>query len=314
MKNKTINWLVGVLVGATLPLRAGPRTSASYSIPTDTTDLGGTKTASAAYSIDASIGGATGIATAGPPATPTHTAKTGYIAQLYEVTGLALNAAPLTINEGGTRQLSAWQTLDDTTFLAVPATSVTWSVIDGPLTSISAGGLTTAGIVYQAEPASAQGSYAGNTSPPLSLMVLNANMDDYREYAGDQMDDDWQVLYFGPPPNPIAGPNADPDGDGQDNYFEFTAGFVPLDRASHFTLTIAPVPGEPMEKNLLFGPLVNGRTYKVKFQTDLNAGTWTQLPGADFGATEEDDGDQRTVTDTSATEPTKFYRVEITNP
>jgi hypothetical protein len=291
----------------TAAAQAGPRNSGSYSMPTDSVDLGGKTTASAAYSIDASIGGVTGIATAAAPAA---TAKTGYIAQLYEVTGLALNAAPLTIDEGGARQLYAWQTLDDATFLAVPAASVTWSVVSGPLTSISASGLATAGIVCQPEPASVQGAFAGNTSLPLVLTVLNTKNDNLPGYDNDGIDDKWQKDYFGLPPNPIAGPLFDPDGDGQTNFFEFTAGLIPIDPQSRFTLNIVPVPGQPALTDIVFTPRFSDRTYTVTFKTDLDAALWTPLTGA----TVLDSGQQRTVTDTSATEPTKFYRLEISKP
>ena len=193
----------------TAAAQAGPRSSASYSMPTDTVDLGGKRTASNSYSIDTTIGGIAGTATATAPA---ETVKIGYIAQLYEVTGLVLNAAPLTINEGGTRQLAAWQTLDDATFLAVPANSVAWSIVDGPLTSISPSGLATAGIVCEETPARVRGTYSGDTSPPLTLTVLNTNIDNLPGYDNDGIDDKWQKDYFGLPPNPIAGPLFDPDG------------------------------------------------------------------------------------------------------
>src|SRR5258707_1189628 len=124
---------------------ASPRTSASYTAPSDTADAGGKHTTSASYTNDASIGGIAGISTVAAPA---ETAKHGYIGQLFDVTGLTLTAATLNVNEGTTDALAAWQALDDATFLAVPATGVAWSVASGPLTGISAAGLVTAGIVF----------------------------------------------------------------------------------------------------------------------------------------------------------------------
>lgn len=56
----------------------------------------------------------------------------------------------------------------------------------------------------------------------------------------DGIDDSWQVQYFGQPPNPLAAPNADADGTGQNNLFKFIAGLNPLD-GSRFTLSILPV-------------------------------------------------------------------------
>ncbi|NQW99712.1 hypothetical protein HQ447_03565, partial [bacterium] len=131
-------------------------------------------------------------------------------------------------------------------------------------------------------------------------------------YAGDTLDDAWQVQYFGQPPNANAGPLIDPDGDGQTNLFEHTAGLVPTDAASRFFVTIAPVPGLPTRKRIIFEPLVltAGRTYTVKFSPDLAPGSWTTLTGT----TQNDIDDQRTVTDLNATEAKKFYQVEIFKP
>ena len=285
-------------------VHAGSRTSASYSILTDTNDSGGKRASSAAYTNDSSAGGITGISTV---AAPVETAKSGYIGQLYETaTGLLLNAAPLTVNEGGTLQLAAFQLLDDATFLTVPATSVTWSIVSGPLTSINANGLATAGIVYQNTPASAQGIYAGNTSPPLALTVLNVNIDDLPGYSGDGIGDDWQVQYFGLPPNPAAGPLMDPDGDGQNNRFEWIAGLVPTDANSAFKLSIVRNAGNAI---LRFGQTVAGRIYTVRYGFDfLDVPNWLPL----MGGTVTDIGNQRTVVDPNAAAgPKKFYRVEI---
>ncbi len=290
-------------------LHAGPRTSASYTIATDTADGGGRRATSASYTNDGSAGGITGISTVAAPA---ETAKHGYIGQLYDVTGLVLSATPGTsVNETATLQLSAAQLLDDATTLAVSAASVTWSVAAGPLTGINPSGLATAGIVYQATAATAQGNFAGNLST-LALTVLNVNLDNFGAYAGDAIDDAWQVQYFGQPPNANAGPLVDFDRDGQTNAFEYTAGLVPTDPASRFSIAIAPVAGQPGRKNIIFNPLVltGGRSYAVKFRPDLATGTWTTLTGT----TQSDAGAQRTVTDLNATGAKKFYQVEITRP
>ena len=292
------------LCGGFTAAHAGSRSSASYSIVTESLAAGGGKSASPLYSTDASIGTVTGIATAAVPAAA---AKNGYIGQLFEVTGLTLTAVSPNVNEGTTDQLAAWQALDDATFLAVPAASVAWSVASGPLTGVNAGGLATAGIVFQDTAATAQGSYLGSTGT-LALTVKNVNTDDYGTYAADGIDDAWQNQFFGLN-NPNAAPNVDFDGTGQTNFFKYLAGLNPLD-GSRFTLTVAPVAGQPGQKNLIFTPRLTGRTYTVTFKTDLNAATWTPLPGGIV----TDAGPQRTVTDLSAGGAAKFYRVEITKP
>lgn len=291
------------LLLASAAAQAGPRSSAAYSISTDTADGGGKRATSAAYTNDGSLGGITGISTA----TPNETARNGFIGQLYEVTGLALIATPTTVAENGTLQLGAAQLLDDSTTVAVNASSVAWSVASGPLVSINSAGLATAGIVYQNTAATAQGGYAGNTGT-LNLTVVDTLPDNFSTYAGDGLPDSWQFQYFGLN-NPNAAPGLDPDGDGQTNFFEFTAGIIPNNPLSRFLLRIAPVPGQAGRKDLIFSPRLMDRTYQVKSNTGL-AGPW--LPLGSF--TTSDAADQRTVTDLDATGARKFYHVEITKP
>jgi hypothetical protein len=297
-----------LLVLALLPAAApaAPRSSASYTIATDTADAGGKRATSAAYTNDGSAGGVAGLSTVTAPA---ETTKSGYLGQLYDITGLTLTAVSLNVNESATDQLGAWQALDDATFLAVPAASVVWSVASGPLTGISAAGLATAGTVYQDTAATAQGVFSGNTGT-LGLTVKNVNPDDFGNYAGDGLDDAWQNQYFGLN-NPNAAPAADPDGDGQTNLFEFTAGLVPTDPQSRFLLNIAPVVGQPAQKKLIFSPRLIDRTYTIKARTSLLTGSYLPLTNP---AAPTDNGQERTITDLSATGVMKFYRVEITKP
>ena len=70
------------------------------------------------------------------------------------------------------------------------------------------------------------------------------------------------------------------------------------------------MPGQPDQRNLIFSPRLPDRTYTPQFRSDLLAGTWTTL--TDIATS--DDGDDRTVTDLSAVEPVKFYRIQITPP
>ncbi len=293
-----------LLLAAAAP--ASPRTSASYTIVTDTADVGGRRATRASYTNDGSAGGVVGISTVAAPA---ETAKHGYIGQLYDVTGLVLSATPTTVNEGGTLPLNAEQLLDDATTLAVPAGSVTWSVAAGPLTGINASGVATAGLVYQNTAATAQGIFSGNTST-LALTVLNVNLDNFGAYAGDTLDDAWQVQYFGQPPNANAAPLVDFDRDGQSNAFEYTAGLIPTDANSVFRLRLERVPGQPGQKRVIFSPRLTDRTYTVKSKPSLLTGSFTPLGSSTF----TDNAQERTVTDLSATGATKFYQVEIVKP
>lgn len=284
---------------------AGPRTSASYTVTTDVADDGGQRATSASYTHSGSAGGVLGLSLVAAPA---ELARAGYLAQLAEPVGLAVTAAAPGVNERASIQLGARQLLDDATQLPLAAGSVSWSVQSGPLVSIAPDGLATAATVYQDTPATAQAS-AGGVSGTLTLTVWNVTTDDFGAYAADGIDDAWQVQYFGPPPNANAAPGADPSGTGQNNLFKFVAGLNPLD-GSRFTLTAAPVPGQPGQKTLVFSPVVPGRTYVVTAQPTLTSPTWTPISAS----APVDTGNTRAITDLSASGPAKFYRVEITKP
>lgn len=285
--------------------QGAPRSSANYSIATETTDSGGQRTASAHYSNDGSAGGIAGISTV---SSPVEIAKAGYIGQLYDVTGLAINASPASVDELATLQLGASLLLDDESHLDVDVSSVAWSVVTGPVTSITGTGLATAGAVYQDAGATVQGALGGLTGN-LNLTVLNLLPDNFGRYAGDGLDDAWQNQYFGLN-NPNADPLIDPDGDGQNNRFEFIAGIVPTDPNSHFDLQVEPVAGQPGQKRLIFGPRWTDRTYNVLTSTTLEPASWSTLTGGIVS----DSGTERSVTDTAATALKKFYQVEIIEP
>ena len=286
---------------------AEPRTSADYTLAPESTGAGGGRATSANYTADSAVSDAGGLAAAG--SSPVQLAKTGYIGQLYEATTLAPTADPPTIDEGGSRQLAVSATCDAGTTLGLAATDVAWSVFSGPLGEVSATGLASAGIVYQDTPATVRATWGGLIGD-LGLTVLDTDPDNFGSYAGDGLEDSWQVFYFGVG-NLDAGPAMDPDGDGQDNEFEHTAGLVPTDPLSRLLLRIALVAGQPTHRNLVFQPVVAGRSYRILASTNLEAGTWVPLPGS---PPVSDNGDERTVTDTAATEARKFYQVEVTKP
>lgn len=283
-------------------LHAGPRSSSSYSIPTDSTDAGGAPATSSSYSSAGSLGGITGRAGA---AAPIVTAWSGYMGQLYQITALQLAATPATINESSTRQLSAAHLLDDGTTLALPATGISWAVQAGPLTGISSSGLATAGLVGQDSPATVQGSYLG-LSATLGLTVLDTIQDNYGAYAGDGLPDSWQLQYFGAN-NPLAAPTADATGTGQNNLFKYTAGLNPTDPASRL---VTAVGAAASSHTITISPRLPDRTYTVQYSTDLGVSGWQPLTGA----TVQDNGQTRTVTDPDAASTRKFYRVLVSYP
>ncbi|MGJ8651884.1 MAG: hypothetical protein ACSHX8_01300 [Opitutaceae bacterium] len=232
--------------------------------------------------------------------------KPNYIGQLYDVTSLTLEATPATVDEGGTRQLAVTATLDDSTLLSPTITDVQWSVALGPLTGIDSAGLTSADLVYENSPATAQGIYQ-DVIGQIMLTVLNIAPDNFGDYAGDGIDDDWQVTYYGEPPNTDAAPGFDKDGDGYDNTGEWLTGFDPLDSNSFFKLSFDGLSGTTADLSL--NKVITDRTYTVKASTDLqsfNETVTTLNP-----VVEET---EKTVQDLSATSDQKFYRVDVTKP
>ncbi len=305
MNLKSLLLIAGAFYCLIPSVQAGPRASVSYSVKTDTIDSAGRRAASTSYSNDGSLGGVVGISTVAAPA---ETAKHGYLGQLYDTIGLQLAVSPASVNEGSTGQLSGALLLDDLTTLPVPADSITWSIQNGPLTNIGTWGQVTAATVYQNTTANVQGLHAGYTGS-LALTVLNVNNDDLPGYSSDGIDDSWQAQYFGLN-NPNASPLLDPDGDGQHNLFEFTAGLSPISRTSRFIIN-AQMPAQAGQMKIVISPRLPGRTYTVRTTPTLGpSAIWTDLTGS----TTSDNGSVRTITDTSATGARKFYKVEITQP
>ncbi len=285
------------------------RTSANYSIPAEAVDMGGRGAQSTNYSLFGSGVGEFGTASSAVTSSVAYSGKPGYVGGLYDIVALSLSAPPSnTLNETANRQVNAAPLADDATTLATLApASVTWSTVSGPI-SINTSGLATAGTVYQDTAATAGGTAQG-LSGQLNLTILNVTNDDFGAYAGDQIDDAWQVQYFGQPPNPLAGPNVDADGTGQTNLFKFVAGLNPIDY-SRFNMSVLSVAGLPGQKNIVFSPIVSGRTYTPQFKASLTSPSWTALAGT----TQSDTGSQRTVTDPNATPAPKYYRVQISKP
>lgn len=285
-------------------LYSGERSSSHYEMPTDSLDSGGAVSTVGTYSHSGSLGGITGISTV---SSPVQTAKAGYLGQLYEVVALEVSGAA-SVNETASTQLSVAQVLDDDSKLSIPASDATWSVDQGPLTGVNSSGLATTDKVYANTVATAQADYAG-LSDTFNLNVLDTVADNYGTYSSDGLGDDWQVEYFGED-NPLAAPTKDPDGDGQDNQFEYIAGLIPNDPASKFAITITPVADESTQMEVKFGPIVEGRSYVVKANIDLTDDAWHTLTSSSVNTVDV----ERIVTDLMVDGAMKFYRVEVTGP
>jgi hypothetical protein len=275
--------------------------SANYSLTPLTVDSGGGRSSSANYTIDSSAApGSASLSVA-------YTLRSGYAGSLFDANGLELDASSPILHEGATMQCLAGLRLDDGSLLSIPSATVTWSISSGPL-FIRPDGLVTGEAVFQDTAAIAGGAHLGFMAT-LGIMVLEQIPDNFGFYAADGLGDDWQVLHFGQD-NPQAAPGADPDGDGQNNLFEFTAGLLPMNPISRFALRTTPVASQPSQMQIIFSPIVAGLDYKVEFTTSLATDDWHPLTTFSHS----DSSGQRTVIDTSATESKKFYRVKVEKP
>lgn len=218
-----IRVLLLLMLAIASPALAG--TSANYSLSPSANDHGGLRGTSASYTADFSH--APGVA----GASADFASRSGYAGQLYDAIALDIIAPPATISEGLTRQLAAALRWDDATTSPLAPESIAWSVQSGPLVSISASGLVTAANVYQNSAASLRGTHP-LVSGTLVLTVLNTDLDNFAPYAGDRVDDAWQVQYFGLTGTSNTGPSDDSDGDGLSNLVEFAFGTVPTSNSS----------------------------------------------------------------------------------
>lgn len=293
--------IIVLLIAAAVTLQASPRTSGSYELTLESTGPAGERSTSATYALDSSTGGIGGIAVS-----PGIVANIGYTGQLYDPVSLEVSASPTTINEGESRQLSATAALDDATALSLDAEDVVWNVVSGPLSAISSSGLATAGVVYEDTSATARGTYF-NAFGQLELIVLNVIDDDFAEYAGDAIDDDWQVRHSGEPPNPLAAPDQDADGDNRDNEFEFLTGFDPNDPEDSFEFILVDVSGTNVTFEL--NKVIPDRIYTVRSGTNLLDYDETLMRFSVDGERPD-----HTEQDSNATGVRKFYIIEVSKP
>ncbi len=120
----------------------------------------------------------------------------------------------------------------------------------------------------------------------------------------------WQLQYFGCTACPQAQTNADADGTGQDNLFKYVAGLNPTNPAAIFVFNVASVPNQPTVANLIFSPVVAGRTYTALYNTNLLQTGWLPLTASTTNII----GLQATITDTNASQTQKYYEIEISGP
>jgi len=122
---------------------------------------------------------------------------------------------------------------------------------------------------------------------------------------GDNIPNEWEILYFGGFTNAVAA--ADPDNDGADNLTEYISGYSPVDSNSVFKITSFSVPPTGGSPFILTWNPVEGRLYGVEYANDLIYSGFSGIPGAtNLPYT------QNSYTDTvERTDPQSFYQVDV---
>lgn len=294
----TAAWLWIVLCG-----RADVRESADYAILSESCGEATAAASSADYGVSAVMEAVAGASTA---ASSRSHLRHGFAGHLYDVRAVDVAATPATVDEGGTRQAQATAVLDDATFFTLAEGESVWTVGGWPLAGVT-NGLVAAGTVFSTTSGVVRVHYEG-LQGCLYLLVLNLSSDDFGSYAGDLIDDGWQVDWFGLG-NAAAAADADGDADHQDNHHEWAAGTDPLDSNSFLRFWIENVPGQPSHRNLCLSPVVPGRTYTLWSRSSLAEGEWVVQP-----CSFSDLGERGVMTDRWADAPHRFYQLRVTYP
>ena len=205
------------------------------------------------------------------------------------VKGNGVNPAPVITVTSGTDTVEQGSTWTDAGATADGGETVT---VSGTVDTNTVGTHT---ITYTATDA------AGNIGTATrTVTVVETTADPYDTWASS----------FGLDPATDGAPTADPDGDGQNNLFEFTAGVVPNDALSRFHWRVEEDPDTPGQNRIVFSPRFGDRTYNVETSTTLQASDWIDFTGGSVN----DDGDERTVIDPDTSDARKFYRLKIVKP
>jgi len=284
---------VGVLTCLAANVAAGPVLS-SFSF-----DAGGGTASNGIIRVQTSIGLYGEILTSGDG---DNVIKSGYIGRIFDIDKLEIQGPGGPVPEGSSLQLSAVAINDDET--RSQCISANWVPLGGAVDSVNTDGWVQLSTVYQ-DTQAVVGASCSDRSAEKAIAVLDLQRDNFGVYAFDGIWDAWQIAFFGPA-NSNGAPDADPDGDGQANMFEFVAGTSPLERSDFFQFEIQQL-GGATSRVLRLVPAFPDRTYKIKRRPNLLAGDWTVCAGALYVT----NGLDLLVTDTAATNACNFYRAVI---
>lgn len=231
-----------------------------------------------------------------------HELRAGFAGQLYDVVALKVSALPGEVAEEQAVAFGVAGRCDDGTFLAADTES--WDLLAGPLATLDGNGQGVAAPVYQTETARVTVA-ALNLVATGEVRVLDVDPDNFGLYAHDDIQDLWQVTYFGPSStNGLAGAN--PDGDQDDNHQEFIVGTDPLSAQSAFRVALARGGGLRVSG----APAYTSRVYRLERTANLRSGTWTP----EAAGTGSMSNGQWVVAGLSDTNPLVQYRMLVEYP
>ncbi len=230
----------------------------------------------------------------------------GFAGQVTIPIGLVAQGLPMSLAEmtGAAPELAL--EFDDGSLAAVESPFVSWWVDSGSATFFAEIGSLVAGPVFQDETVwlnYALGGYVGSST----LAVTDSVADNFGTYAGDGLDDDWQVLWFGLPPAWSAAPNANPDSDAYDNRFESLTGTNPTDGSDFLTVYLDEFGGG--SATLRLSKMIPGTRYGVRRSVLLgDANDWPEIMALETPFEIENEP----LIDPDAPADRAFYRIEPT--
>jgi hypothetical protein len=149
------------------------------------------------------------------------------------------------------------------------------------------------------------------SASPNGLALFHATIQDGLITVGnrtgsswhDGIPDTWRLLYFGTVSNLLSAADADPDGDGANNWQEFVAGTNPLDATSVFEFL--PATSLAGSSFTLQWPSVVNKNYTLQSSSSPGSG-WTTIASNLIGNSQV-----LQWTDTNASSGDRFYRAQV---
>jgi sugar lactone lactonase YvrE len=149
------------------------------------------------------------------------------------------------------------------------------------------------------------------SASPNGLATFQSTLQDGLITVGDRsgsswndgIPDSWRLFYFGTVSNPLSAANADPDGDGANNWQEYVAGTNPLDATSVFQFGTAVPPAGGYFT--LQWPSVVNKNYTVQWAPSLS-GAWTTAASNIIGNSQV-----LQWTDPTPVSNARFYRAQV---